>query len=180
MLRGIKRNKRGVSVLIGYALLIAFAITTSIVTYNWMKTYVPTDILDCPEGVSVLVKDITCSTVDGKYQIDLTIENTGRFDLAGYFIYASNDTNGTLVTIDLTKSLTSGGNNITGAVLFLSTQDNSFEISGGDKSNRFVTKENITSVEITPVRFVEENGKMRFASCGDANVREFVRCEGRL
>ena len=40
MLPGIKRinNKRGVSVMIGYVLLITLAVVMGVIAYNWMNT----------------------------------------------------------------------------------------------------------------------------------------------
>ena len=59
MLRDKKRklNKKGVSVIIGYVLLIAFAILISAGVYAWLKTYVPREPLNCPDGVSIFVKE---------------------------------------------------------------------------------------------------------------------------
>jgi len=36
-------NKKGISVIIGYLLLVSFAIIISGMVYVWMKTYVPTE-----------------------------------------------------------------------------------------------------------------------------------------
>ena len=59
-----KKNKRGISIVVGYVLLVSFAVFMGVVVYQWMKTFVPKETLDCPEGTSLFIKDYTykCST----------------------------------------------------------------------------------------------------------------------
>ena len=47
------KNKKGVSEIIGYILLVAIVVTISIFVYQWLKTYVPQDAISCPDGVSL-------------------------------------------------------------------------------------------------------------------------------
>jgi len=46
----VKKNKRGVSIVIGYVLLIAISIVISILVYQALKTYVPKEALECSDG----------------------------------------------------------------------------------------------------------------------------------
>ena len=68
-----KKNRKGISVMIGYILLIAIAIVISVVVYQWLKTYIPTEPLKCSDGVSVFVEDYTynCTT----NQFNFTLKN---------------------------------------------------------------------------------------------------------
>jgi len=43
------RNKKAVSAIIGYVLLVTMGIVMSVIVYNYLKTYVPADALDCFE-----------------------------------------------------------------------------------------------------------------------------------
>ena len=47
------KNKKGLSVMIGYVLLVTFAIIISAIVYQQIKTYLPTEDKVCPEGVSL-------------------------------------------------------------------------------------------------------------------------------
>ena len=60
------KDKRGISVMVGYVLLVTFAIIISVIVYNWMQSYVPQEDLECEDGVSLIIQ---------KYNCDLEIEN---------------------------------------------------------------------------------------------------------
>ena len=49
--------------MIGYVLLVSLAIIMGGIIYTWMKTYVPKDALECPEGTSLIIKgyEYNCS-----------------------------------------------------------------------------------------------------------------------
>ena len=74
------RHKLGVSMMIGYVLLITFAMITGTLVYTWLKSYVPTEALECPDGVSVFMKDVVCNNIgNGKYNLSVELVNNGRF-----------------------------------------------------------------------------------------------------
>ena len=121
-------SKRGVSVVIGYVLLVSVAVVLGGVMYAWMKSYVPKESLDCPEGSALSIKSYVYNCSDPS-KINLTIVNNGRFAAAGYFIHASNSTDEALATIDLSEKLIPGGGVIKygGAVLLGGTNNNTFK-----------------------------------------------------
>ena len=80
----LKKTKRGVSIMIGYILLITFVIAISIFVYQWLKTYVPKEGLECPDGVSIYISKANINPNEGK--LTLTLKNTGRFDINGVFV----------------------------------------------------------------------------------------------
>ena len=104
--------------MIGYVLLITFAVIMGAIIYQWMKTYVPKDSLDCPDDVSVFIKDIACEGSAGNFQLSLTLKNSGMFNIAGYFIHAANETGQELATIDLSQYIVQGGTTMSNAVVF--------------------------------------------------------------
>lgn len=82
-------NKKAISEIISYVLLVVLAVGLATATYFWLleqTNVIPEDI--CPEGVSITVENYTCS--DGK--IDLTLKNSGRFNVAGVRIKKINNT----------------------------------------------------------------------------------------
>lgn len=172
------KNKKGVSIMIGYVLLITFALVSGIVAYNWLKTYVPTEPLSCPEGVSILIKNISCQGNGNDILLDLTLRNNGRFDIAGYFIYATNSSEQELATIDLSP-YSNLNKNMEGLVLFSIGTDNPLN-PNEEITNNFIIDNpdfnQINSVEIIPIRFQEEDNRKRFVNCGSARVKEEITC----
>lgn len=170
-------DKRGVSIMIGYVLLVTSAIIMGVIVYQWIKTYVPTEAVECPDGVSIFLKEYSYDC--GLEELTITLKNNGRFNLAGYFIHARNKTDPELLaTIDL-SSYTPPGEGKGGTVLF-GTTTNSFRPTDDPKIHIFDLSDSgigqIYSVEIIPVRFQEKEGKKRFTSCGNARVEEIINC----
>jgi len=169
-----QKNKKAVSIMIGYVLLVTFAVIIGVIVYQWMKTYVPTDLLECPEGVSVFVKDVVCENIGGgNFKMNLILKNNGRFDIAGYFIHATNDSNQTLATVDLSKYLV-GGIKMGSAILFVPSK-NAVE-PNNEKFSAFNLTNQIYSIEITPIRFQVMENKKRLVSCGGSKIRELINC----
>lgn len=92
-------DKRGISVIIGYVLLISIAVIMSAVVYAWMKSYVPVENAECSDGVSVLFDTTECS--EGK--LIVRIENNGLFNVDGMFLRASLKPIQEIATFDLTS-----------------------------------------------------------------------------
>lgn len=169
-------NKRGVSVMIGYILLIGIAITVSVFVYGWVKTYVPSDVQGCPDGTSVSIKEAVCSNISDVYKLNLTIKNKGRFDVAGYFIHATNESGQELATLDLSSVLGgTSGDVFENSILFGTVGTNSIK-PNNEKKAAFNLDGEIFSVEIIPVRFEEKDNKNVMISCGNARVSEVVDC----
>ncbi|MDD5023279.1 MAG: hypothetical protein PHU63_03865, partial [Candidatus ainarchaeum sp.] len=166
------QTKKGLSVMIGYVLLVAIGIVMSIIVYGFIKTYVPTDPLECPEGVSVFIQN-------AKYDceantLEITLKNNGKFNVAGYFIHATTSAEQELATEDLSDKVANGGEIYSNSVLFSIGQNS---LSPGDsKKTTFKEILEYYKIEIIPVRFQEEEGKTRFVSCGNARVEEALNC----
>jgi flagellin-like protein len=178
----LTKNRRGVSEIIGYILLIAIVVVISIFVYQWLKTYVPQEALTCPTETSVSVQeyDYNC-TVN---TLNFTLQNEGTFSIAGYFIHASNDSTQEIATIDLTQYYTGPGSHETsGGILFSyynildpgkaeGMQTNGFSLSVSPAIASGTLKE----IEIIPIRFVEYKEKERLASCGNAKINIPITC----
>ena len=89
----IKRNnKKAVSEVISYVLLIVIAMSLATGVYAWMKFYVPSEKEEkCADDTAISVIDYKCVTYGGQKYIRLTILNQGFFEVDGFFITASND-----------------------------------------------------------------------------------------
>lgn len=167
-------SKKGISIMVGYVLLITFAIVIGVVVAQWMRTYVPKEALACPDGVSIFIDEITCNVGI----LNITLQNNGRFSIAGYFIHATNTSEQELATLDLSQYLIGGGSSMSNAVVF-QWNENSMD-PNEERMSMFSLPANIDSIEIIPVRFQEQDNKKRFVSCGNSKIKEIVNCMGEF
>lgn len=169
------KNKKAVSAVIGYVLLITFGIIMGVIVYNYLKTYVPQDALKCPEGAGIVLQDYDCSSG----QLNITLKNNGRFNLAGFFIHASNNTEQEIATIDLSQNLDTNESGETyGNSVVVELGNVNFMTPGEENGYVFDNiPSNIWLIEFTPARFQEENNKVRFVSCGEAKITEKINCD---
>ena len=174
--KGTRTKKKGISIMIGYILLISLAVVMSVVVYRWLKTYVPADTLECADGVSMI---ITSYTYDCPAKtLSITLKNNGRFSIGGFFIHGSTDITEEIATIDLSqKLLDPEGNHILGnSVVFLSGT-NVMTPDDAEGANRktvtFVSVGNsLKKIELLPLRFEDKKP----VSCGDAKIEEKIAC----
>lgn len=175
MLLPMNKNKRGLSEVIGYILLISISIIMSVVVYQWIKTYVPKDSPKCAEGTSLFVKEILYDCANSK--LNISVRNNGKFSINGYFIHVSNKANETLATIDISGNITFGGNVSGNSVIFSQLTENSLE-PAGIKTSSFNVADlgRLYRLEIIPIRIQEIDGRKRVVSCGDSKVEETLNC----
>ena len=177
------RNKKGISVMIGYILLISMAIMMSIIVYNWVKTYVPQDSIECDDGVSVFIQGYNYEC--DKDTLNLNLKNNGRFNIAGYFIHVTTSETQELAVTDLSQfnsvSAKKGAGSVSysrdsnpiGAGDTFSDSFNFASLSGCSDSD---TGKCIYSVEIIPLRQEKIKNKNRAVSCTDARIQEPIQC----
>ncbi len=87
---GIK-SKRGLSEIIAYVLLISIAVAISIIVYGWLRSQITTNEGEkCPEEVSLIIKNYTCSFDNSK--LELSLQNKGFFTIKGFLVKVNNRT----------------------------------------------------------------------------------------
>src|SRR3989338_6468749 len=151
-----KKKKVAVSAMIGYILLITFAIVIAGVVYAWLKTYVPKEGLACPDGVSIYVSDYNFNNTEK--ELNLILKNNGQFSVGGIYIYYSNSSSQEIATKDLSENLTTGGIRLNPGVKFGwgKLAKNNFE-PGDENILLFdisgLTDQKIYAIEITPIRW---------------------------
>lgn len=75
------RNKKGVSLIISYVLLVTIAIIMSIIVFSYLKVISNVEpVIDCNPGTSIVVEDYIC----GGDKISLVLRNNGRFNVDGF------------------------------------------------------------------------------------------------
>ncbi len=174
------RNKKGVSVIIGYVILISIGIIMSLVVYNYLKTYVPKDAINCPEGVSILITDYDCK--DGS--LNITIKNNGKFNHDGYYIHASENDTEVATTNFVTNFNSSDRENTQGVgipgmyVSFGIEEDQLFKPNGELIEHRYLFEDfDLKFIEITPIRWQTYNTRKRLVTCGDAKIKQDLDCD---
>ena len=111
-LSSVLHKKRGLSVVVGYAILIGMTISLSVLVFGWLRYYVDDasgSEVSCPEGVSVIVTEAKCIGGNGGY-LNVTLKNKGRHNVEGYILRVNDnpeaeqgfyafDTNGTILEV---------------------------------------------------------------------------------
>jgi len=78
-------DKKGVSIIVAYSILVVIAIGISITVYSFLKLYLPSEKETCPEGISVVINKTICE--NGRLQISL--KNRGLFNISAVYIRMS-------------------------------------------------------------------------------------------
>lgn len=170
-------EKRGISVMVGYVLLISFGIIMSVLVYSYLKTYVPKEPLACPDSASLFIKSANCES----NSLSLIIRNNGKFNIAGYYIYGSSNEEG-VATDPISKFVIentygTGPQFINGYVDFSlsSGKENSF-LPTNEVNHTFELEQEIRKIEIIPLRHQKEGNSERLASCTEAKISEIIIC----
>lgn len=169
------KSKKGISVIVGYVLLIAFVVALAIIVYQWMESYVPIEELTCPDGVSILIEKYQCED----NQLILNLRNNGKFNLGGYFVYVTGSPNVNVATIDLSNytdpsmhlyptGVKLGGNSSGNSLLPGQREIEIFNLTNIGK---------IYTIEIIPIRWLKEENRIKLSSCKDEKIRERLVCK---
>lgn len=95
-------NKKGISNIIGYVILIGITISLSILVYNWLSFYVQEDTTPkCPDGISISIEDYSCSP----YEMSIKLKNRGRFSIDGYVMKVHDDINAEIGMYEVSTTL---------------------------------------------------------------------------
>ena len=166
------KGKKAVSEMIGYILLITFAIVIAVVVFQWLKTYVPKEGIACPDEVSIYISEYNSSTSG---ELSLILKNNGQFGIGGIYIYYSNNSNQTIAPYDLSKKIKDGGISLNPGISLGPAGNNDFA-PNEDKTIIFDISQidYIYSVEITPIRWQEEKNKKPLVSCANAKTKKIL------
>ena len=172
-IRTTKKNKKAISIMIGYILLITFAVVIAAIVFQWLKSYVPQEGIECPDGVSLYIASYDN---DGAGKLTLSLRNNGKFNFGGIFIRYSDDPEKEIAPFDLSPVVLSGGLNMNPGVKFTGNEDNSFKVNDEDRSIAFNVSDIplIYSIEITPIRWQEEKTKKLKVSCTEAGTKSIL------
>ena len=83
----LMREKKGVSLMVSYVLLVSIAIILAILIFSWLRlTANVTPVENCEEGTSLIVSDYSCLNQGEEKQLRLSVKNSGRFSIDGFVI----------------------------------------------------------------------------------------------
>jgi hypothetical protein len=82
------QNKRALSEMLSYALLVVIALGLSAAVYAWIWTMVPKQQEKCDDQVSLVIDQYSCD--DAAKEINITFKNKGNWVIEGFIIRASN------------------------------------------------------------------------------------------
>ena len=79
-------QKKAISEIVSYVLLVIIAVTISIFVFAFLKLYVPKDKPECKEGINLIIESAACTYGDGNSKLTLTLQNRGLFKIDQAFI----------------------------------------------------------------------------------------------
>ena len=86
ILSPLGKQKKGLSNMVAYVLLITITIALSVLVYNWLQFYVgASDLEECPDGVNLVIQNYTCSKVQNG-NVNVTLKNKGLFEVDGFIL----------------------------------------------------------------------------------------------
>lgn len=80
----LHRNKKGISVMVGYVLLIIIAVALAAGVFTFLRTFIPKEKPECPEEIHLVIQDYVCSSG----ALNLTFSNKGLFTVDGVYVRA--------------------------------------------------------------------------------------------
>jgi hypothetical protein len=123
-------DKKGVSLIVSYVLLVAVGLAMASLVYGWLRFYVsPQEEIECENGVSLIIKDYDYQC--GSRFLNLSIQNKGLFDVQGFIIRTNQDPesgigvweiNNTMTEVKIGQTITSEYPNLENPVGFIEVQ----------------------------------------------------------
>ena len=168
-------NKKAVSLIVSYVLLISIGLSIAGLVYGWLRFYSNMEETEkCPDGIHIAIMSASYSNgsrVDGmNLSLNLTIQNRGRFNVTGYIIRINNITGidlGTERIFDLRPGLSLNENSTTATFPFAPNK----EIKHKFNSTHLEQHRNICFVEVQP--YLIKSGEI--LACPQVSTRK-INC----
>lgn len=158
-LSALNKNKKAVSIIVSYVLLITITLSLSVLVYNWLKFYVvDPEIPECSSNVNIIIQDFFCvpsnTNTTGFYtagNVQITLKNKGLFNISGFNLRVHDraDAEFGLYSLEEGGVPLGPGDTFNETYLFDDIVENTMAVNQLDT---------ITIVEVQP--FVEEDGKV--------------------
>ena len=149
--KSIWSNKKALSEIVAYVLLITISIALAILVYNWLRFYTNQgQDIQCPSDVSLMIVeyDYACNS----NTLNITLRNKGLFTADGFVLRASDKQNSKIGIYNLNK---------TGSQIKTGNQENYLFPTSQDVDGKTISN-SLTYIEIQP--FIQENRKQVLCS----------------
>lgn len=80
----LRKNKKALSEIVGYTILIVIALSLSVMVYSFLKVYVPKETAECGQEINLIIRDYSCS-VEAK-ELNITLSNSGLFKVNAAYL----------------------------------------------------------------------------------------------
>lgn len=164
----LRQDKRGISPIIGYVLLIVIAMALAGGVYTYLTRYVPADTEQCPSDVRLSIESVNCT----QGLLSITLVNRGLFTADGAYVRVGEI--GRAAKTSLTSCSPSGCD------LYFNSYDsiqypNGLVPGGRVSYQKAYTRTGQQEIEIQPVVF-GSGSTLTELLCTDAIVRQQVQC----
>ena len=178
------QDKKGVSEMVGYVLLVIIAVGLSVLVYSYLKIYVPNDKLSCNKEVYLTLDDYTCTILTEtplrQGSLNIILSNRGLFDVDAVYLRFGPKNKKILTFINDPNNKGDPDVNIRPDQFYL--RDNNGQTGlppGGKFENNYVVPltdpQTAYSLEIEPAIFSDEFPD-RLALCPQAIIRTDINC----
>jgi hypothetical protein len=179
------KRKRGVSIMVGYVLLVVIAIGISVLVYGFLELYVPKEKPECGKDATLIVQDYSCEinpNGDGEDYLSIELVNRGLFKADAVYIRLGKPGREVkaLVTDDVYFAQKSD------STLSGLSPGESYNWGGGTSPTDYSNKEKIKAItdnrggtytlEIEPAIVNDETGIL--ALCPELTITQEITCQG--
>jgi FlaG/FlaF family flagellin (archaellin) len=107
-------NKKAVSEVVGYTLLIIIALGLSVMVYSFLKVYLPKETAQCEEDITLIVQEAACSYSQAYSELNITLINKGLFKVDAAYVRLGNLSQKVKTQINKNHTELYGSNNAVG------------------------------------------------------------------
>ncbi|MDP3881605.1 MAG: hypothetical protein Q8Q31_01875 [Nanoarchaeota archaeon] len=79
-----QQNKKGLSEMVSYILLIVGALGLSVLVFNYLKDFTPKGQTECDDEVSLSIREYSCDVTQKKLTLELY--NNGKFNIPDFYV----------------------------------------------------------------------------------------------
>jgi hypothetical protein len=81
------KNKRGIALMVAYALLVIIAVGISVIVYPYLKEYLPLDTPECPADMALIIESAVCDIANEENEeLIISLSNRGLFNIPAAYI----------------------------------------------------------------------------------------------
>src|SRR3989338_7575646 len=165
----LQHNKKGISEIVVYVLLVLIAISISSLVFFYLKSYVPKEKPECQQDITLLIQSYSCSSQLS--QLNLTFLNKGLFNIDLVYIRVGSE--GSRVKKLINPEYNDGPNGLYFGVI----DDQKGLIPGKTFSKVYLSpllKPGVNELEIEPAVFTGKGTEI--ALCDKAIVTQTITC----